>query len=180
MIPTLGKKYHLLFLLIFSLGIGLLSETVKALEHNRVQIYRVDRKQTAQLRDSTHSDHLELLILLNNARQELGLPAMTLSPTLSLAAQAHAEDLVTNNYFDHIGLDGDTPGGRAVKAGYHSPYVGENIGGGVSPAQVFGLWRKSPSHHRNMLTERYLEIGIGSTHHPEYGFCWVMVFGNPP
>jgi Ig-like domain from next to BRCA1 gene/Cysteine-rich secretory protein family len=54
----------------------------------------------------------QILQLINQARQQNGLTAYTLSTPLSTAARAHSQDMACNNFVDHYGSDGSTWYGR--------------------------------------------------------------------
>ncbi|MEI8635057.1 pre-peptidase C-terminal domain-containing protein [Vibrio sp. PP-XX7] len=81
----------------------------------------------------------ELLAAHNAARSEgrncgstfyPAAPALTWNCKLATAAAVHNQDMVTNDYFDHIGSDGTEPWDRAEAAGYSYSYIGENIAAG--------------------------------------------------
>jgi len=123
----------------------------------------------------------ELLQLTNTERQNAGLPALTLSSQLGQAAQNHAEDMATNNYFSHDGLNGSQPWDRAKAAGYNYSYVGENIYAGLSTATaVIKGWMNSQGHRENILNPNYTEIGFGYAYNQssDYRHYWVQVFGK--
>ncbi len=48
----------------------------------------------------------EIVTLINTARANAGLPALTVSDQLSAFAQHHAEDMAYNNFLSHDGSDG--------------------------------------------------------------------------
>jgi len=54
---------------------------------------------------------------------------------LETAAYAHANDMNKNNYFNHTGLDGSSPGDRIARAGYPWRAYGENIAKGFTTEQ---------------------------------------------
>ena len=93
----------------------------------------------------------ELLTLINNARTSNGLTALTVNPKLSAAANAHATDMLCNNYLSPIGLDGSTAQTRVAKQGYSTSIVVENLYAlhpafGMSPQAAFNWWnRNTPS-----------------------------------
>ena len=69
------------------------------------------------------------------------------------------------DYFDHTGLDGSSPGDRACGACFESCQsvgFGENIAAGNSDAEAtFNQWRNSSGHNANMLGDRYEVVGLG-------------------
>src|SRR5512134_3199673 len=48
----------------------------------------------------------EALELVNEAREQHGLPDLQPRPELDRAAQAHAEDMLDRYYFDHVSKEG--------------------------------------------------------------------------
>ncbi len=85
-----------------------------------------------------------------------------MSPTLTTAARDHSQDMATQNYFDHTGLNGSTFSQRIAAAGYPGGTLAENIFAGDPTAQgAFDSWRNSPGHNANMLNPAYKAIGIG-------------------
>ncbi|MCA9196135.1 MAG: VCBS repeat-containing protein [Planctomycetales bacterium] len=108
-----------------------------------------------------------------------GLPAGTLTstpkqplapnPSLINAARMHSQDMLNNNYFSHVNLQGLSPSDRARNAGYGTG-AGENIawGGSTVPVdeidQVYERHKAlflSPGHRENILEDDYREIGNG-------------------
>ena len=123
----------------------------------------------------------ELLALTNAERQNVGLPALTLSSQLGQAAQNHADDMAINNYFSHTGLNGSTPSERVKAVGYDFYYVGENISAGrTTPSDTIRGWMNSQGHRENILNPNYTEIGFGYAYSndSDYKHYWVQVFGQ--
>ena len=115
----------------------------------------------------------ELLSIINNERQKNGIGGLNFNTALGNAAQAHADDMVQNNYFSHTGRDGSSPADRAVRAGYGSRWTGENIAGGTrGPSQVFSMWMGSTGHRQNMLNPKWKSAGLGIA-----GNKWVLLLG---
>ncbi|POY34809.1 hypothetical protein C3K47_18395 [Solitalea longa] len=75
---------------------------------------------------------------------------------LAAAADAHAKDMYSRNYFDHISPDQTSPVQRAPKAGFTGKYVGENIAKGYNTTSAVMLpWRKSESHCKLLMGTLY-------------------------
>ena len=130
---------------------------------------------------ATPSYLTELLELTNAERQQVGLSPLTLSPTLSNAAQRPAEDLVRSGDFSHTGSDGSQPSDRALEAGYPCRYVGENIAAGSSTASMtMQQWMNSAGHRDNILKPEYTEVGFGyvADENTPYRYYWVQVLGS--
>jgi uncharacterized protein YkwD len=129
---------------------------------------------------------LEVIRLLNQERISRGLHPLLLNNSLTDAARAHNQDMISNGFFDHIGSDGSWPWDRACDQGY-TPYggggcfVAENIAAAqTTPAQVFNTWMNSQGHRDNMLDPNYREIGVGHATGGAYGHYWTMDLGAQP
>ncbi|HEX2864806.1 MAG TPA: CAP domain-containing protein, partial [Deinococcales bacterium] len=97
---------------------------------------------------------------------------------LEAAALTHTQDMVKNNYFDHIGSDGSNPGTRATAAGYNWYTIGENIAAGYpDAASVMDGWLRSPGHCANIMNPNFKDIGVASVSGGSYGTYWTMDLG---
>ena len=104
----------------------------------------------------------DLLDLVNEYRESNGLPPVTVSATLTRAAERHAGDMAAKDYMAHQGSDGSDPGKRAWDAGYpKSAGVGENLAETETAYDSLWGWRASASgHNENMLNPGWRAIGI--------------------
>jgi len=121
-------------------------------------------------------DEAELRIfavrLINRDRQLNGLPPLVEDPLLVQAAQLHAEDMKTRNYYAHVTLEGETPTDCLAAVG-GSGGVGENIALFHTdmkslPSLDFGIveilqrdWMYSDGHRENLLNPSYTKVGFG-------------------
>jgi uncharacterized protein YkwD len=120
-------------------------------------------------RASSHQLVRSTLCLLNADRRRHGLRRLRLSRRLSKAARAHSRDMVRRDYFSHTSPSGASFVDRIRRSGYLSGaftwMVGENLAWGAgsmsSPAQTVRAWMRSPGHRENILTGRFVHIGIG-------------------
>jgi uncharacterized protein YkwD len=131
----------------------------------------------------TSSIEREVLDLTNQARRSQGCRPLQLNDALVEAAGSHASDMVRRHYMDHTNPDGQDPGDRMARAGYHGSGWGENIAAGYSSAQkVFNAWMNSDGHRANILNCRFTVIGIGydpGQVKSEWGpGSWVQDFGR--
>lgn len=111
--------------------------------------------------------------LLNAARAQQGRGAITQDVRLTRAAQAHAQDMLANDYFSHAGRNGSSFSDRARAAGYPCA-AAENIAfGQTSEAAVMDAWMTLSGHRRNILLADATEFGIGRA-----GDMWVLVMGR--
>lgn len=123
----------------------------------------------------------DLLNLLNQNRQTLGLTTLTESETLNQAAYLKAQDMVNSGYFSHESPSGVTPWFWFKKAGYNYKYAGENLAVGfVDSSTVYDAWYNSPSHKENLLNKNYTEIGTAVvTGFQGNSTIVVQLFGKP-
>jgi len=129
----------------------------------------------------------QVLQLVNAARAQArscgttsfaAAPALTLNTQLGQAAQGHASDMATQNYFSHTSKDGRTFVQRITATGYAYRTIGENIAAGQStPQQVVAGWLQSEGHCRNIMNPSFRELGVGYARGGSYGHYWVQDFG---
>ncbi len=104
----------------------------------------------------------QMLVRINQIRQEKGLSPLTLNGDLSRASQAKAQDMFAKNYWAHFAPDGSTsPWGFIKGSGYNYLYAGENLAKGFTDSNdVVNAWMNSPSHRDNILSSKYKDIGF--------------------
>lgn len=97
----------------------------------------------------------------NKKRAEMGLPTLKVDEKLSQAAHKKGEDMLAHDYWAHVAPDGTTPWYFFDQAGYSFRYAGENLARDfLSPETVVDAWMASPTHRKNLLSEKYEDIGI--------------------
>lgn len=103
-----------------------------------------------------------IITLTNSSRKTNNIPGLHHSKTLEVAAQKKAEDMLRNEYFSHNTPGGKTPWDFIDETGYGYLYAGENLAIHFDSAEsVIAGWLTSPGHRKNILNEKYTEIGIG-------------------
>jgi uncharacterized protein YkwD len=107
--------------------------------------------------------------LVNKQRAQHGEAPLLASAQLQAAAQSHAEDMIANDYFEHVSPSGVTPVDRMRASGYIPNeqvgyVVGENLAWGTlslsTPQAIVAAWVASPGHLANILENQYVETGI--------------------
>jgi len=129
----------------------------------------------------------ELQTLINKARTDAGLTALTVNDKLAAAAKAHAIDMVCNNYLSHTGLSGSTPQTRVSAQGYTSSLVLENLYAlhpayGINAQTAFNWWMNNDSEGRsNILNANVTEFGVAYQVYDKslLGGYFVVVFAKP-
>ena len=103
--------------------------------------------------------------LLNETNQDRAIEQKTplsLSPQLTAAAQAKANDMVKNDYWSHTSKEGKTPWSFIAGSGYQYQSAGENLAYGFNDAAgVIAGWMNSPEHRANLLNAGYQDVGFG-------------------
>jgi uncharacterized protein YkwD len=103
----------------------------------------------------------EIVDLVNQDRERLGLASLSVDPALNLAALAKAQDMIAKNYFAHTSPAGTTPWQWVRSVGYNYSYAGENLAEGYTSAQELEKsWMASASHRANILSPHYSDLGL--------------------
>lgn len=124
-----------------------------------------------------------LITMTNIDRLAVGLSALYPNVQLKNAANAKAEDILKEQYFDHYSPDGKSPWDFILQSGYKYHRAGENLAIGFNElSKVNDAWLASPGHKANILNDNFEDIGIGMSR----GILWgrevvviVQMFGEP-
>jgi len=98
------------------------------------------------------------------------------------AADRHARDMATRNYFSHTSLDGRSLAQRVAAEGYAWTSVGENLAGGQATVDgVIAGWLSSPGHCSNLMSRQFEAVGMSCVRQTgsRFGHYWVMVLARP-
>lgn len=123
------------------------------------------------VRTISAANQLESLILveLNKVRRANGLKPLRRSAPLSAAADAHSLAMGRQGFFQHASRDGTAFWHRVKRyygsGGYGNWSVGENLlwsSSGLDASRAMELWMASPGHRKNILTERWREVGLSA------------------
>ncbi len=124
-----------------------------------------------------------LVDLANDDRRDKGLPALVINDKLVAAAGTKAADMSAKSYFAHQSPDGRMPWDFITAAGYSYIYAGENLAVNFyDSGEVERAWMDSPTHRKNIMNDRYTEIGIATAPGIYKGDSTVFVvqmFGRP-
>lgn len=103
----------------------------------------------------------KILSLVNREREKVRLSPLILSPVLSTAATAKAQDMFAKNYWAHVSPTGMTPWDFITGTGYTYVYAGENLAKSFDTAEdVIEAWMTSSTHRANILKPEYADIGL--------------------
>lgn len=112
----------------------------------------------------------EIIRLVNQERQNQGLPALTEDWEISRVARFKSQDMIDNNYFSHNSPIYGTPFQMLKSFGIRYTSAGENIAYGQRTAQqVMNTWMASSGHRANILNSNYNKIGVGVARDPKSG-----------
>ena len=117
--------------------------------------------------------------MLNGVRSDAGAGAVSYDARLGAAAQGHANDMLANDFFSHIGSDGSTLGERVSAQGYSFSAVAENIAKGQqSESAVLDDWQDSDGHKANNENPVYEHFGLARAGSGS-DLYWVLVLADP-
>lgn len=121
----------------------------------------------------------EMVAWVNQEREARGLARLAPSPQLAAAAQQHACDMATRDFFSHKRAGGPSMADRAKAHGYRFGKMVENLASAQeeSVRTAAGLWRNSPPHWANILMPDLRDIGISVTRGGGKVY-WVMKAGR--
>ena len=106
----------------------------------------------------------QVLNLVNAERAKHNLAPLKLSSSVNKVAQAKADDMKKNNYFDHNSPTYGSPFNMLKSFGVSYKTAGENIAKGQkTPQAVVNAWMNSEGHRANILNKNFKELGVGYT-----------------
>lgn len=121
--------------------------------------------------------------LTNDERADNNAAPLRRSATLDAAAKLKAQHMAQNEYFAHYAPDGTTPWHWFDEAGYVYAHAGENLAiHFTDSAEVVEAWMNSPTHRKNIVDQKFSEIGVGTARGEYEGYKTVYVvqlFGTP-
>jgi uncharacterized protein YkwD len=108
----------------------------------------------------------EMFDTINMDRKVRGLHLLQLDPVLTELAQAHAQDMIDNNYYSHTNLEGATYDDRLKSRGIVLNWVGENFYATNctedQASECATRWLMGDESHRNSILNRnYHKVGVG-------------------
>ena len=101
-------------------------------------------------------------------------PLTKWNPKMQQAAQKHADDMATNNFFSHTGSDGSDATSRNLAFGYQGLTTVENlVMGPGGPDTKVQSWLDSPGHCLGVMHDVSRTVALAQS-----GKYVVMVFGD--
>lgn len=116
----------------------------------------------------------EVVRLVNVARAQNGLAALSTNWELSRVARYKSQDMIDKHYFSHTSPTYGTPFEMMKAFGLTYRTAGENIAYGQrTPQEVVTAWMNSSGHRANILNASYTQIGVGYVANGNY---WTQMF----
>jgi len=103
-----------------------------------------------------------MLVLVNQARAQVGLSPLHSDTLLQQAAREHSADMYKRHYFSHKTPDGKTPYDRLHDLHLNYVTAGENLAFAADVDTAFSSLMQSPDHRANILNPDFRCIGIGA------------------
>lgn len=145
---TIGKT--IIFVIVVAVSLSFLQgSTVHAKSDTAIDLY---------LKGSVDYDFAdEILMRVNNARVDEGLPILTMNTEVTDSANIRARECILKYSHRRPVSDEWT---ALMPSGY--THVGENLAIGYERAEsVVAAWLNSPTHKANIMNGEYVSIGIG-------------------
>jgi uncharacterized protein YkwD len=122
----------------------------------------------------------EVVDLINRARADAGLPALTVNAQLASAAQAHSIDMACFSLLSHSGSNGSSPQQRVSAAGYSGGSIQEMIYASGYPQDAFDWWMGDATHRNVIMNTSITNIGVGYAYVSDsaYGGYYTVDVGN--
>jgi uncharacterized protein YkwD len=103
-----------------------------------------------------------MLVLVNQARSQVGLSPLHADTLLQQAARDHSADMYKRHYFSHKTPDGKTPYDRLHDLHLNYVTAGENLAFAADVDTAFKSLMDSPDHRANILNPDFRCVGIGA------------------
>nr|WP_281201115.1 CAP domain-containing protein [Orenia metallireducens] len=122
----------------------------------------------------------EVVRLVNVERQKQGLQPYKHNSQVSNIARRKSEDMRDKKYFSHQSPTYGSPFEMLNQFGVEFTAAGENIAKGQqTAAAVMNSWMNSPGHRKNILSEKFTEIGVGLAKDANGTTYWTQMFIRP-
>lgn len=124
----------------------------------------------------------KLFELINEERQNYGLPLLSFSPDLSQLARTHSKDMASRGRISHSSTDGRSYQDRVVNEGFYFIALGENVAfsNGFQPELIHQKLMESQGHRENILDPNFDEVGIGAVLKKNKGYFITQDFRRSP
>lgn len=119
----------------------------------------------------------KMLSFINSDRKDHGVSSVVIDDSLSLLAQARADDMVANNYIAHFDASG--LGANDIRNLYGvKSFVSENIAQDVNARSAEEGLMRSAGHRKNIISPDWTRVGIGRAKRTDGTFIYVQNFST--
>jgi hypothetical protein len=109
------------------------------------------------------SAYKKLVQQINKRRISLGLGALRLDQTLTIASEVHSGDMHFQNYYSHRSADGTTYVERAKSAGFNGKSTGECLfRSSADPEAAYKSWWYNDSQRSILFSTNSNAVGVGN------------------
>lgn len=127
--------------------------------------------------DNVKNVEEQVLNLVNQERQKVGLKPLAMDWELARVARMKSQDMANKNYFSHTSPTYGSPFDMMKQFGISFRTAGENIASGQrTPEEVMQSWMNSQGHRANILKPDYTHLGVGYYRGGSYGHMWTQMF----
>ena len=143
---------------------------------NPAMIY-VGQKLNVPNIDNVKNVEEQVLVLVNQERQKVGLKPLQMDWELQRVARTKACDMANKRYFSHQSPTYGSPFDMMKQFGIQYKSAGENIASGQrTAAEVMKSWMNSSGHRANILKADFTHIGVGYCKGGQMGTYWTQMF----
>ena len=143
-------------------AIDIKAKTEDILPDNSSPKINFDVISSSNLIEDFSDNNSQILQYTNIERGNLSLQPLLANNVLDLVAELRADDLFTNQYFEHESPDGKSVSDIVEQLGYEYLSIGENLalGNYTDNQEIVLSWMESPGHKANILNEKYTDLGV--------------------
>lgn len=124
---------------------------------------------------TTSAEITSIFNMINELRKKENLSAYTLDKSLNNVAGIKAKDMA-NSYFSHTSPKYGDPFKMMQGFGINYKSAGENIAGNPNLKNAISSFVASSTHKKNILSNKFTNIGIGIAKDNTYGYILVLMF----
>ena len=122
----------------------------------------------------------EIIKMVNSVRAEKNLPSLIENKKLNILADKKAKIMANENNLSHTAGGYKTFSDFLVENNVKFLAVGENIARNwKTPEEVMKAWLSSKGHKANIMSEKFIQIGVGKAISSNGDIYWVQLFIKP-
>ena len=150
-------------------------------ENITTEMYQEQAKSpNVDIQDISTTEEKGLLDLVNKARKKEGIRPLTINSDLVKIAREKARDMIENNYFDHNSPVYGSPFKMLQDRNIDYLLAGENLASAKTVQSAFSGLMKSIEHKKNIMDNRYDNIGVGIVEDKNGVLTVVQLFTDSP